>query len=463
MALIPPLSSSGGVHPTPQFQTEKIQGIINHYYKSVPSNIQAGCNLVIMQSGIEPVCLHAGNVPLNAPQHWGSVSKQFTTACITKLVDQKKIKWTDDIRQYLPELPEFKLGSQTQRVTIDDLAYMRSGISEVGILAAFSGLDDNTLSMTERLKLHAQCSELLFMPGSQKMYCNDNYCFLAEIVERVAKKPFIDFVREEIFSPLEMEGRCSIDPSCPKTVNGYNSNYQLDTFTGSLLGAVGIVGPPTDMAKWNSSLATHEWDALKEPPPNVQVEQGQSVYCRGLKVAYIGDYRVVYHTGSINGFCARFMRYEHLTDASKNFAFFLASNTNNMPLVLNAAEEVADSLAGKNVRIVKDELSELSPPRISIKTSMSTANPYKGEYECPASGLRYRIDVKNENGVPTLYFSLIPPDDGSHVIADFLPTQEKEGSDIVYRGPGGDWIEPASGGIVLKSLKMPPIFFKRQE
>ena len=52
---IPPLSSSGGVHPTPQFQTEKIQGIINHYYKSVPSNIQAGCNLVIMQSGIEPV------------------------------------------------------------------------------------------------------------------------------------------------------------------------------------------------------------------------------------------------------------------------------------------------------------------------------------------------------------------------------------------------------------------------
>ncbi len=183
------------------------------------------------------MCLNAGNLPLNAPQHWGSVSKQFTAACIAKLVDQKKINWTDDIRQYLPELPEFTWESQPQKVTIDDLAHMRSGLAELGIWAAFSGQEDIMLSMDERQKLLAHCPELLFKPGTQQMYCNDNYFLLAEIVERVSGTPFVDFVRDEIFVPLEMECRCSVDPSCPKTVDGYNSNFQLDTFKGHAWGA----------------------------------------------------------------------------------------------------------------------------------------------------------------------------------------------------------------------------------
>ncbi len=186
---------------------------------------------------------------------------------------------------------------------------------------------------------------------------------------------------------------------------------------------IGIVGPPTDMAKWNESLERGEWNSLMSPPPNVTVPQGKSVYCRGLKVAYIDDYRVVYHTGSIDGFCTRFMRYEHRTDASKTFAFFLATNTNNMRLVLNAAEEVADVLADKNVRIELDELSEVSPPSIPIKAAMSEARPYEGVYESPALGLRYRIDAEDDHGVPILHFSLLHADGRSHVIVDLVPTK----------------------------------------
>ena len=408
------------------------------------------------------MCLTAGKLPPDAPQHWGSVSKQFTAACIAKLVEQQKIDWDDDIRKYLPELPEFKWGSQPQKVTIDDLAHMRSGLTEVGIWAAFAGKDDTMLSMDERLKLQAHCSELLFKPGSEQMYCNDNYYLLAAIVERVSKKSFVDFVRNEIFCLLDMKCRCSIDPTCPQTVDGYNSNFELDTFKGRVWGAIGIIGPPTDMAKWNGSLGRGVWESLMSPPPNVTVPFGKSVYCRGLKVAYIDDYRVLYHTGSIDGFCARFMRFEHKRDPSKTFAFFLATNTNNMPLVLKAAEEVADVLAGKNVRIELDELSEVSPPTIPIKASMSEAKPYVGVYESPALGLRYRIDAEDDHGVPLLHFSLLHKEGGSHVIVDLCPTQEKIG-EVVYRGPAGDWIERTSDGIVLKSPKMAPIFFKRKE
>lgn len=133
MSQVSPTGPSGGVSPTPELQTQRLQSIINRACQSMPSTTPVGCNLVIMRPGVEKaVCLNAGNLPLNAPQHWGSVSKQFTAACIAKLVDQGKIKWTDDIRQYLPELPEFTWESHPQKVTIDDLAHMSSGLSELG-------------------------------------------------------------------------------------------------------------------------------------------------------------------------------------------------------------------------------------------------------------------------------------------------------------------------------------------
>lgn len=463
MFSISPTGASGGVSPTPQLQTQKLQSITNKYYTSAPPTAQAaGCNLVIMQPGVEPMCLNAGKLPLNAPQHWGSVSKQFTAACIAKLVDQKQINWSDDIRKHLPELPEFMWESQPQKVTIDDLAHMRSGLPELGIWAAFSGQEEVMLSIDKKQKLLTHCPELLFKPGSQQMYNNDNYFLLADIVERVSKISFVDFVRNEIFVPLEMECRCSADPDCPKTVEGYNNNFEPNFFSGHAWGAFGVVGPPTDMVKWNDSLEKGVWNSLISPPPDIMVPLGESVYCRGLKVAYTRDYRVVYHSGSIDGFCTRLMRYEHLTDASKSFAFFLATNINDMQSSLNAAEEIANVLANKDVHIEWDELKEISPPIIPTKAAMSEAKPYEGVYERPALGLRYKIDAKDVNGVPTLYFSLLDEDGRSHVIADFVPTKVRE-NPVVYRGPAGERLEITPDGVVLKHPKMAPIVFKRTE
>lgn len=445
-------------------QSKKLQSIIDSRYETLPDTTPVGCNLIIMKSGVEPVLLKAGNLPPNFSQHWGSVSKQFTAACIAKLVEQKKIKWTDDIRDYLTELPEFKWESKTQKVTIDDLAHMRSGLPELGIWAAFSDQEDIMLSMDVRRKLLANCPDLLFKPGTEQMYCNDNYFLLAEIVERVAEKeqgkktPFVDFVKDEIFKPLGMKCLYSVDRNC-KTVEGYDSNYHLDKIEGHAWGAFGLVGTPTDMVKWNNSLVSGKWESLMLPPPNITMPEGKSVYCRGLKVAYIDDYRVVYHTGSINGFCARFMRYEHKTDSNKTFAFFLATNTNNMDLVLNVAEEVADVLAGKDVRIEQDERSEMSPSAISIKASLKEAKPYEGVYNSPTLGLRYKIHAEDKHGVPILHFSLLHKDGKLKVIADLIPTQEKK-DPIVYRGPAGEWIERTKDGIVLKHPKMAPIIFK---
>lgn len=46
---------------------------------------------------------------------------------------------------------------------------------------------------------------LKFRTGTRYGYCNSNFLLLASIVQRVAKKPFADFVREEIFLPAGMQ------------------------------------------------------------------------------------------------------------------------------------------------------------------------------------------------------------------------------------------------------------------
>lgn len=466
MLPISPTGPAGGVSPTPDLQTQKLQSIINEYYASAPDTArQAGCNLVIMKPGVkEPVCLNAGKLPPNKPQGIASCSKMFTAACIDKLVKDGKIKYDDDIRKYLHELPQFMWESQPQTVTIDDLVHMRSGFPELGIWSLFSsGNEKIMLSIDERRELLAQCPALLFKPGSQQMmYSNDNYYLLADIVARVSGKPFVDFVRDEIFVPLEMKSRYSVDPECPQTAEGYNSKFEPQAFSGHAWGAYGIVGPPTDMAKWNEDLASGKWEGLMSPPPNVPtVPNGESVYCRGLKVAYTEDYRVVYHSGSIDGFCTRFMRFEHLRDESKTFAFFLATNINDMELSLNAAEAIANVLANKEVPIVKDELSEISPPTIPTKASMSEARPYVGEYERPALGLRYKIEAEDKDGVPVLHFSLLGKDKEWHPLADLDPTKKEE-NPVVYLGPAGERLDLTPDGVVLSKDKMASIVFKRR-
>ena len=126
-----------------------------------------------------------------------SMSKQFTAASILLLTQQGKLSWDDDVRKYIPELPDF--GSV---ITIRHLIYHTSGLRDQWSLLQLAGwrysldliTDDDVMSVLARQK------DLNFKPGEKHVYCNTGYTLLAIIVKRVSGMSFREFPLR-IFSP----------------------------------------------------------------------------------------------------------------------------------------------------------------------------------------------------------------------------------------------------------------------
>ena len=445
------------------FQTG-IQKILDAPFALVPKSCPVGCNLVLMRPKQPTLHLKAGNVTLDAPQHWGSVSKQFTAAAIVKLVEQGYINYSDDIRKYLPDLPKFTFDKKTYTVTVDHLLQMRSGLPEVLTLVALSGQTDQDVQMEEKLALLSRHPGLQFEPGSDGRYCNTNYYLLAKIAEHAAKEhkligpkeTFSDLLSRYIFKPLEMSSRCSFDPECPKSIEGYDEKYELCTTRNRTWGATGIIGPASDMEKWDASIGKGEWKALQEPPSMVPLAPPRdSIYCRGLNRADVGDYRVTYHGGAIEGFVTAYRRYDHVNDPSKSFSFFLTSNFNDIGMVEGMTEQLAEEISGEDLRLLSPLRPEIKRAAISDKDIDS----FKGTYVCRPLGSTWQMQaVEKERGVWELQMHFVGEKRCDPIT--FIPVL-REGGRVVFEGPIGDRIELTPNGFVLIGANAAPFDFDR--
>ncbi len=133
--------------------------------------------------------------------HVASVSKQFTAAAILLLAADGKLSLDDDVRKFVPELPDFK-----QRITIRQLAHHTSGIRDQWDLLGLAGwrYSRDLITDDDVLQILAKQKDLNFAPGERHLYSNSGYTLLAVIVGRASGKTFREFTTERIFKPLGM-------------------------------------------------------------------------------------------------------------------------------------------------------------------------------------------------------------------------------------------------------------------
>jgi serine beta-lactamase-like protein LACTB, mitochondrial len=127
----------------------------------------------------------------------GTASTALTTAGVGVLLENDRIKLDEDVRTYVPQFSK-----KPWPVTLRQLM---GNVSGVGI----AGTDDWQLS-SERCERAADAlpllaeSPLLFQPGTQFQQSPRGWVLVSTAVEAAAERPFLSFMRDQVFDPLAM-------------------------------------------------------------------------------------------------------------------------------------------------------------------------------------------------------------------------------------------------------------------
>lgn len=238
---------------------------VDAIFKDFTKPDSPGCAVGVYQDGKETYARAYGlanldhDVPLTTRSvfHVASVSKQFTAAAVLLLAQDGKLSVEDDIRKYVPELPDF--GS---RITLRHLANHTSGIRDQWALLGLAGwrysrdliTDDDVLALLSRQK------DLNFRPGERHLYSNSGYTLLAMVVSRVSGKSFREFTAERIFKPLGMTNthfRDNFNEIVKSQAWGYapeRGTFRLSVTNFDTAGATSLLTTVEDLAKWDANF-----------------------------------------------------------------------------------------------------------------------------------------------------------------------------------------------------------------
>ncbi|MCG8466742.1 MAG: beta-lactamase family protein [Gemmatimonadetes bacterium] len=134
------------------------------------------------------------------PGYLGSVSKQFTAFMVTLLDERGRWSLDDDIREHVPELPDF-----ATPVTLSNLLRHTGGIPDFPGLMYYAGFGrQRPYGDPEILAVLKRTHRLLFPPGTDASYSTSGYWLLTRAVENLVGRPWADVLGEEVFEPLGM-------------------------------------------------------------------------------------------------------------------------------------------------------------------------------------------------------------------------------------------------------------------
>lgn len=134
----------------------------------------------------------------------GSITKQFTGLMLLQLVERGKVRLSDPVRKYFPEVERIKSSfPDAPPITLCQLATMTSGLARE---PAHSDIHSTGPASDWEKKMLAALEETRFQhePDTHYLYSNIGYAVLGAALARVANQPFETYVTEQILQPLGM-------------------------------------------------------------------------------------------------------------------------------------------------------------------------------------------------------------------------------------------------------------------
>lgn len=239
----------------------------------------------------------------------GSLTKQFTAVAILMLEQEGLLKVTDNINVHLPDYPTYG-----EVITIEQLLSHRSGIFNYTNIPGFIETGSQHDMSTDELIAVFKDYPLDFKPGSKWNYSNSGFVLLGAIIEKLSDQTYAEFVRERIFTPLEMSNSHygSHINIIPHRARGY-SLTEGDGFTNAFFLAMStphaagsLLSSTEDMLKWHKGLLAGKVlprDVLEKAWTTTTLTDGEETgYGYGWGVDPDFAVKVIRHGGGIPGF-----------------------------------------------------------------------------------------------------------------------------------------------------------------
>jgi CubicO group peptidase (beta-lactamase class C family) len=341
------------------------------------------------------------NVPITPQTVFdiGSTSKQFTAASILLLEKQGKLSARDDVRKYIPELPDY--GAP---ITLLNLLNHTSGLRDYLTLMELAGINiDGVTTDDDALAIIARQKRLNFPPGSDYLYSNSGFFLLSVIVKRTSGKSLREFAQENIFTPLDMthtQYRDDHTALIPNRALAYtlkdNGAYALDVSYFEQTGDGAVHTTVDDLQRWDENFYSAKIGGekfLADLQEQGKLTNGKTLdYAKGLAIGEYRGLRAVAHAGSWGGYRAQLLRFpdQHFSVA----CLCNVGNANTTRLAHGVAEVYLGSLM-KPAEAAPAEKKPESKPAEALKLSGAELAAYAGEYWSDELRVTYRLAAQD--------------------------------------------------------------------
>lgn len=231
----------------------------------------------------------------------GSISKQFTAACILVLEERGKLKVTDPVKKYLGDAPP-----AWDNITIHHVLTHTSGIPSFTSFPDYATLKRQPTTLEKSYRVFRD-KPLEFEPGTQWKYSNSGYLLLSLLVERISGKKYDEFLKQNVLAPAGMnDSGYDVNALILKhRASGYtpfgtlirNADYIDMTIPA---GAGALYSTTGDLLRWEQALFGGK--VISAESVRRMTTPFLHDYAYGLFVAETNGHKKIDHGGGIEGF-----------------------------------------------------------------------------------------------------------------------------------------------------------------
>lgn len=260
-------------------------------------------------------------VPIEAETRFyiGDLAKEFTVYALLLLEQRGQLSLQDDIRQYMPKLMPF-----SSSISIEQLIHHTSGLNNDEVSKALAGWrTEDVFTKKQAYAMIRNQANSAPTSGSVQRFSDAGFMVLEDLIAKVGKMSYTDFVTKEIFEPLGMKNSI-YDTQGAIIVNkaqGYfaqNAGFVNSTMNRKQTLLSDLYTTVEDMCLWAKELEgpkigtehmVKKFDALSVINGQEVAEVNTALYTGAHRFWNFRGAKKLYHVEVAGGYASKLIRY----------------------------------------------------------------------------------------------------------------------------------------------------------